>query len=197
MSCRRLAALSLIVALAVPQSGCIGSFRLTNKVLDWNRGLGSIVVQEIVFLLFVIIPVYGATVFVDAVILNLIEAFTGSNPMAAGEPREIVVAEGVALRVERVGDELRTTLLTDGQAPVERRYTFADDGVVVADGAGAIVATASVDAYGGLALADARGTVVAEWSPAQVRAAEDALAGGDARGLAAVVRPGEVVAEAQ
>lgn len=61
---------------------CIGSFSLTSKVYRWNRGLGNKFVQEVVFLAANIIPVYSVSLFADGVILNLIEFWTGSNPVA-------------------------------------------------------------------------------------------------------------------
>jgi hypothetical protein len=84
------------------QSGCIGSFKLTNNVYDWNTSLDGKAVQEIVFLAFLIIPVYSATLLIDAVILNSIEFWTGSNPMAMKDgDREvqIVMNEGITYEI--------------------------------------------------------------------------------------------------
>jgi hypothetical protein len=61
---------------------CIGSFSLTSKVYHWNKGVGNKFVQEVVFLAANIIPVYSITLFADGVILNSIEFWTGSNPVA-------------------------------------------------------------------------------------------------------------------
>ena len=64
-----------IVALtlgAVTMSSCIGSFGLTNKVLDWNKGLSSCkVLNEFVFLL--ISPAYAVCSIADLFVLNTIE----------------------------------------------------------------------------------------------------------------------------
>lgn len=70
-------------------SSCIGSFTLTHRVLDWNQSIGDKFVNEIVFVAFNIVPVYSIAMFVDGVVLNLIEFWTGSNPMAVGETRTI------------------------------------------------------------------------------------------------------------
>jgi len=61
---------------------CIGSFSLTSKVYHWNRGVGNKFVQEVVFLAANIIPVYSITLLADGIILNTIEFWTGSNPIA-------------------------------------------------------------------------------------------------------------------
>ena len=74
-------ALSLALGLASLQ-GCIGTFQLTGKVLNFNKGLGNKWIQELVFLVMNIIPVYGVAIIVDALIFNSLEFWTGSNPIA-------------------------------------------------------------------------------------------------------------------
>lgn len=75
---------ALLVFTSTLQS-CIGSFSLTKKVYQFNKGVGDKWIQELVFLVFCAIPVYSISVFVDAVILNLIEFWTGSNPMSMND----------------------------------------------------------------------------------------------------------------
>lgn len=195
MRTRPLVALVLAACL-LPQTGCIGSFALTKKVLDWNRSIGGLVIQEVVFLAFIIIPVYSITVFIDAIALNLIEALTGSNPLGMGEPREVALAEGVALRMERTAHGLVTELRVDGQAPTVRRFEVHPDGVEVRDAQGALVASAERDVFGGIELRGAGGALVASWTAAQVEAAQVALEGGDTAALAHVVSA-DAVAEAE
>ena len=79
---------SMIIAFAWTQTGCFGSFSLTRKVWEFNKEVGDKIVQEAVFLVMVIIPVYEVCSFVDAVILNLVEFWTGSNPLAM-KPGEV------------------------------------------------------------------------------------------------------------
>ena len=64
--------------------GCIGGFNLTTNVHDWNSNLGSKWVNEIVFLAFVIVPVYGITLLGDGIIFNSIEFWGGENPISKG-----------------------------------------------------------------------------------------------------------------
>jgi len=66
------AAVALSVVLLL-QTGCFGSFPLTNKMLEFNRGAGDKITQEIVFLAFIILPVYESTLLIDAVVLNTLE----------------------------------------------------------------------------------------------------------------------------
>ena len=51
-------------------SSCIGSFGLHSKLVSWNQGIGTKFVNELVYL-------------ADALVLNSIEFWSGSNPMAS------------------------------------------------------------------------------------------------------------------
>ena len=64
-------------------SSCIGSFGLTSKLHNWNKGVGgNKFVSELVFLAFCILPAYELSVFADVIIFNSIEFWSGSNPIA-------------------------------------------------------------------------------------------------------------------
>jgi Domain of unknown function (DUF3332) len=88
--------ISLVLSLfAVSNVGCFGKFVLTKKVYNFNKEVSSShFVQSIVMWILYIIPVYGIAICLDAVILNLIETWTGSNPMATLEDGNIVVENG-------------------------------------------------------------------------------------------------------
>lgn len=64
-------------------TSCIGSFSLTNKVLAWNKQIGSKFVNEIVFVAFCILPVYEISALADVLVLNSIEFWSGENPVEA------------------------------------------------------------------------------------------------------------------
>jgi len=90
-----LAAAFLFVTLG--QTGCIGSFQLTNNLYNWNKNeVGGKWGSELVFAAFVIIPVYAVALFADGIVLNSIEFWTGSNPLAmkAGEKESKIVQSG-------------------------------------------------------------------------------------------------------
>lgn len=63
-------------------SSCVGSFGLFNRLTSWNQSLGNKFVNELVFLAFNIVPVYGVAYLADALVINSIEFWSGSNPMA-------------------------------------------------------------------------------------------------------------------
>ena len=71
--------LALLFCSALILSSCIGSFQLTNKVKDWNDNIGDKWINEVVFLAFHIVPVYEVAIFVDAVVLNSVEFWTGKK----------------------------------------------------------------------------------------------------------------------
>ena len=70
---------ALLLVATIMFSSCIGSFRLTNKLKDWNESVGSKWVNELVFLAMHIVPVYEVAIFVDAVVLNSVEFWTGKK----------------------------------------------------------------------------------------------------------------------
>ncbi len=81
----RLVVLSIGLTGMLLQSGCYGSFKLVGKVYEWNGSIEDKFVRSIVFWALCIIPVYPVAAFVDAVIFNLIEFWSGSNPVSMKE----------------------------------------------------------------------------------------------------------------
>ncbi len=77
---------TLLVAFALCGSmlfsSCVGSFGLFNRLSSWNQSVGNKFVNELVFLALNIIPVYGVAYLADALVINSIEFWSGSNPMA-------------------------------------------------------------------------------------------------------------------
>lgn len=74
---------TLLLCSAFLFSSCIGSFALHGKLLNWNRNIGNKFVNELVFLACSVIPVYGVCYLADALVLNSIEFWSGSNPVAS------------------------------------------------------------------------------------------------------------------
>lgn len=77
-------------------TSCIGSFGLTNKLLTWNRSIDSKFVNELVFVAFWIIPVYEISALADLLVINAIEFWSGSNPMAdVGSVKTVEGKDGI------------------------------------------------------------------------------------------------------
>ncbi len=77
------AAIAITLASSLMFSSCLGSFALTNKVMNWNRQVGSKFVNELVFVAFWILPVYEMSGIADLLVLNSIEFWSGENPVQA------------------------------------------------------------------------------------------------------------------
>lgn len=84
---KRFLTVSIILTLAGSMlfTSCIGEFALTNKLANWNKQIGNKFVNELVFFCFWIIPVYEVSVVADLFVLNSIEFWSGSNPVASGK----------------------------------------------------------------------------------------------------------------
>ncbi len=73
-------------SIMITQTGCFGSFNLVKKVYELNEGISdNKVVKTLFFYLLNIVPIYGAASFLDIVIFNLIEFWSGSNPISMNE----------------------------------------------------------------------------------------------------------------
>ncbi|MFH0989640.1 MAG: DUF3332 family protein [bacterium] len=60
-----------------------GSFTLTKKVYKWNGSIGDKWINELVFLVFLAVPVYEIAGTIDVLILHTIEFWSGKNPATA------------------------------------------------------------------------------------------------------------------
>lgn len=92
----------LMLSLGVMNTGCMGSFNLAGSMYEWNKGLGSKWVNELVFFGLVIVPVYELALVADALIFNSIEFWTGSNPISMAEDEieeQIVTIDGRQVRI--------------------------------------------------------------------------------------------------
>lgn len=79
-------AISILLIVGFSYAGfiqCIGSFALFNGLNGWVRGLSNKWINWLVFLvLWILLPVYGIALLVDVLVINSIEFWTGSNPVA-------------------------------------------------------------------------------------------------------------------
>ncbi len=78
------AAVAATLICSMSMTSCIGSFTLTNKLLNWNRHISNKFVNELVFFAFWVLPVYEVSGLADLIVLNSIEFWSGSNPVAKG-----------------------------------------------------------------------------------------------------------------
>jgi hypothetical protein len=85
----------LMLGISTMSTGCMGSWALSKKLYKWNESAtSSKFVNQFIFWALVIIPVYPICFgVIDYWILNLVEFWTGSNPiaMAPGEKEQQTV----------------------------------------------------------------------------------------------------------
>ncbi len=96
-------AVGAVLGVSTMQVSCIGSFKLTNNLYDWNSNIGSKFVNELVFFLFIIVPVYEVTLLVDGIVLNAVEFWSGSNPIAmlpGQEEIQIAEKDGIKYQIK-------------------------------------------------------------------------------------------------
>jgi hypothetical protein len=188
----RLLAVLCMAVLSLHVSGCFGKFSLTRAMWDFNKNIsGNKFIQWAVFLVMVIVPVYAVGTLVDALIINSIEFWTGSNPISStgtpdGDTRVVRLGPGETLRLSRDADSgvMKVELERQGQPPVVRYFEPLEEGMAVRDEAGALLIQAREQADGSVTVTDAAGTTMAMHSPEAVAQARQVLLQEGAAGLA-------------
>ena len=84
---------AILLISSLSFQSCIGSFSLTNKVLTWNKNVNNKFVNELVFFVFWVLPVYEVTALADLLVINSIEFWSGNKPLEANN-RIIETQEG-------------------------------------------------------------------------------------------------------
>lgn len=95
MKIRHLKVSAVLLAATLLTSSCVGSFALFNKLAGWNKqATDNKFLNELIFIL--ISPAYAVCTVADVLVINSIEFWTGSNPMAqrVGETQEITGKDG-------------------------------------------------------------------------------------------------------
>lgn len=115
-------ATACVLIASLSMSSCIGSFSLTNKLLAWNKQIDSKFVNELVFFVFWIIPVYEVSALADILVLNSIEFWSGTSPVAKG--KTIIDGQDGKYLVECDGKGYSITSMNDGS---KTRLNFHQD----------------------------------------------------------------------
>lgn len=95
MKIRHLKVSAVLLAATLLTSSCVGSFSLFNKLAGWNKeATANKFLNELIFIL--ISPAYAVCGVADVLVLNTIEFWTGSNPVAqrVGTTQEIMGKDG-------------------------------------------------------------------------------------------------------
>ncbi|MGI6197735.1 MAG: DUF3332 domain-containing protein [Candidatus Cloacimonadaceae bacterium] len=132
---KRFKKLILMVTLAsflmMSMFGCYGSFTFTKKLYEFNGSVsGNKFVNNLVFWLLGIAQIYSFTAVADVAVLNLIEFWTGSNPMAMADGVEniqYVTIDGSEFKLLMSNDTLSIETMSGANkgAIVELNYDAA------------------------------------------------------------------------
>jgi hypothetical protein len=165
-------ALVILVVMIATLVGCYGSFELVKKVHKWNGTFGNKYVNELGFIVLNIVPVYGVAAWIDVVVLNTIEFWTGKNPSRSSNETVVPLDEKTTLTLR--GSD-RTVVLTSRTDAGTMQYVFekSDDGTLVKDLSGKLLARCVMTSEGGMRVYDGSGAFVAECSAARVEALAD------------------------
>lgn len=102
---RTIALILILTVLLLSMASCAGKFSLSHKLLNWNLSLNKWLGSFLLFI-FIVIPVYGVCLLIDWVILNVIEFYSGKNPIDAkattieGKAVSMVFKEGKGINVD-------------------------------------------------------------------------------------------------
>jgi len=102
-------ALVLVAAVGALSAGCFGNFQLTRKVYDINRSIDDKYVRSAATWIFAIVQVYTVAALLDLIVFNVIEFWSGENPVAGAKVTK-VYAQG--------NGKMVLTLSRDGSATV-------------------------------------------------------------------------------
>lgn len=130
-------AVLIAASTAWAASGCFGRFQLTRSVYDLNQSVSDKYLRSAVTWVFVIAPVYGVAGLLDFVVFNLIEFWSGENPVAGGGTARTAVSAdgGTVMTISRDGEATVAVIERRGAAPGASAGTLR----VRDDGRGAVV----------------------------------------------------------
>jgi len=144
-------AAALAAFTCVSVGGCYGKYALWHAVHEWNGSIGNKFLASLVhFVFWGVIPVYGIAGFVDVIILNVIEFWSGSNPMAMGNTYEETDANGNKVYAVKNPDGTLSVTMTDASGKTADFMLVRNKNVVsvVDTKSGIVIAKQSHDAEG-------------------------------------------------
>ena len=138
---------ALVCAGMITLTGCYGSNALFEKIHKWNGTLGNKWLNSIVHFFLMVIPVYPISLcFIDGLILNTVEFWTGSNPIAAGDSYYEQDAQGNSIAAVKNADGTMSVAVTAANGEKANLTLQRDEHVVRAiDSNGELVAQYEIE----------------------------------------------------
>ncbi len=120
-------------------SGCYGQFALTRKVYAWNgQATNNKFANSAILWGLMIIPVYPVAGLIDFLVINTIEVFSGSNPVALNDGSLQVDRDGSRYVFQQIDDNA-VRVLVNGNPAIE--YRKHGDRLVVTSVQGVVLRT--------------------------------------------------------
>ncbi|MGO8703455.1 MAG: DUF3332 family protein [Candidatus Brocadiia bacterium] len=164
----RLVACIVLIALLPMAMGCYGSFPITHTIYKFNGEVTRFrLVHTIVFWVFIIIPVYWIGILADAIVLNLIEFWTGESATVSSQ----TLPDGTRVTLEPSADGKEAVLIASRDGKVLQSVHFiriSEKEVQVFDDAGRKLGSVVRSASSGLILTDAQGASVRTISAGEI-----------------------------
>lgn len=110
MKAKGLKTMVCLMASGLLFSSCIGSFSLFNHLVQWNKkATNNKMLNELIFI--IISPAYAVCSFADALVLNTIEFWSGSNPLASniGKTQSVMGGDGKMYAVKTLKNGYQIT----------------------------------------------------------------------------------------
>ena len=138
---------TLLCAGMIVLSVCYGKNACFNKLHDWNGTLGDKWINSIVHFFLFWLPIYGICLFlVDGLVLNTVEFWTGSNPLASGDSYFEKDAQGNTIAAVKNADGSMSVEVTTAKGEKANLTLQRDENVVRAlDNEGNVVAQYEIE----------------------------------------------------
>ena len=138
---------TLLCAGVIMLTGCYGSNACFNKLHKWNGTLGNKWLNSIVHFILQIFGVYWICLgLVDGLVLNTIEFWTGSNPLASGDSYFEKDAQGNSVAAVKNADGSMSVELTTAEGQKANLTLQRDENVVRAlDDEGNLIAQYEIE----------------------------------------------------
>lgn len=162
-----------LVLLTFVLTGCFGSFNLTRTVYQFNKSQGDKWAREIVFIVLVVVPVYGLSSLADAIVFNSVEFWTGRNPVAVNSVKPVMIGQGKggeALLLFDGPQEKISLQIAQGQTSKDLTFVPGEAGVVAQDEQGQTQFTAVTNVDGSVSVYDKDARLLQNFPAAQVAA---------------------------
>ena len=120
--------LLVVIFVSFSSISCYGNFSLVKKLYNWNGTIENKFAKSAATWIMFIIPVYGVAGFIDFVILNVIEFWSGENPvtMSAGD-KEVQYVEKDGKTYQITATKNRFDIVEQGKDnPVSLIYQESD-----------------------------------------------------------------------